>query len=82
MTQNETFTVNQMKEGQVGKIIEISGGYGFTKRLHALGIRSGKMIIKVSSMFKRGPVTIQMGPVQVAIGFRMAGKILVSLEEK
>lgn len=48
-------------------------------RLSALGIRPGKRVTKVSSMFMRGPVTIQVGNAQVAIGFGMAKRILVEL---
>jgi ferrous iron transport protein A len=49
-------------------------------RLNALGIRPGKRITKVSSMLMRGPVTIQSGSTQVAIGFGMANKIIVEVE--
>jgi Fe2+ transport system protein FeoA len=45
-----------------------------------MGILPGKRIIKVSSMFMRGPVTVQVDRVQVAIGFGMAGKVLVEEE--
>lgn len=50
-------------------------------RLNALGIRPGKRITKVSSMLMRGPVTIQLGTAQVALGFGMANKVIVELEE-
>jgi Fe2+ transport system protein FeoA len=33
-------------------------------------------------MFMQGPVTIQVDRAQVAIGFGMAGKILVEVEEE
>ena len=49
-------------------------------RLSALGIRPGKRITKVSSMFMRGPVTIQIDNAQVGIGFGMASKIIVELD--
>ena len=55
-------------------------GHGFVDRLHSLGIRPGKRITKVSGMFMRGPVTLQVGRAQVAIGYGMAGKILVEVE--
>ncbi|MFC1994500.1 FeoA family protein [Chloroflexota bacterium] len=42
-----------------------------------MGIIPGKRITKVSSMFMRGPVTIQIHNSQVAIGFGMADKIVV-----
>jgi len=46
-----------------------------------LGIRPGKKITKISSMLMRGPVTVQAGHTQIAIGFGMANKIFVELEE-
>jgi len=45
----------------------------------ALGIRPGKRITKVGSMFMRGPVTVQLDSTQVAIGFGMANKVIVEL---
>ncbi len=46
-------------------------------RLSTLGIRPGKRITKISAMLMRGPVTIQSGRTQLAIGFGIANKILV-----
>lgn len=50
-------------------------------RLEAMGIRPGKRITKVSSMFGHGPVTISVDSMQIAIGFGMADKIIVELDE-
>jgi len=74
-------TLRQMHPGQSGKVIEIQGGHGLVNRLSALGVRPGKKITKVSSMLMRGPVTIQSGSTRVAVGFGMANKIVVELEE-
>ena len=82
MTFNRQTTVAHMETGERGRVIEIAGGYGLTRRLEAMGIRPGKKITKVSSMLMRGPVTIQVDGVQVAIGFGMARRILVELESK
>lgn len=69
--------LTQMKVGQVGTVVEIHGGYGLIRRLQALGIRVGVRVIKVSSQIMHGPVTVQIGNTRVAIGFGMAGKIIV-----
>ena len=82
MTFNRQTTVAQMRTGERGRIIEITGGYGLTRRVEAMGIRPGKKIAKVSSMLMRGPATIQVDGVQVAIGFGIARRILVELESK
>jgi len=62
-------------------VIQVSGGHGLVRRLEALGIRPGKRITKVSSMFMRGPVTLQIDRSQVAIGHGMAGRILVEVDQ-
>jgi len=80
MNEHSQITVSQMRAGQSGRVVQISGGHGFTNRLHSLGIRPGTRITKVSAMFMRGPVTLQVGRAQIAIGFGMARKILVEVE--
>jgi len=90
MKELRQITVRQMQPGQSGTVVQIleghghhrgrGHGYGFVDRLHSLGIRPGRRITKVSGMFMRGPVTLQVGRAQVAIGYGMAGKILVEVE--
>jgi len=80
MSDGKLVTLRQMQSGQSGKVIQIQGGFGLVNRLSALGIRPGKRITKVSSMLMRGPVTIQLGHTQVALGFGMANKIIVELD--
>jgi ferrous iron transport protein A len=41
----------------------------------------GKRITKISSMLMRGPVTVEVDRTQVAVGFGMAGKIIVDLDK-
>ena len=77
MTEKEMITVAQMDAGQRGKVVEVLGGQGLLLRLSSMGIRPGKLITKVSSMFMKGPVTIQIDRSQLAIGFGMAKKIVV-----
>ncbi len=72
--------LSQIEAGQSGKVVQIQGGHGLINRLSALGIRPGQRVTKVSSMFMRGPVTIQVDRAQVAIGFGMANKIMVELD--
>ena len=70
-----------VRAGESGKIVEIHGGYGMVRKLEALGIRKGVKIRKLSTQFMRGPVMIQVGNTQVGIGFGMARRILVEIEE-
>lgn len=80
MKEKRQITVPQMQPGQSGRVIQILGGHGLVNRLNSLGIRPERRITKVSAMFMRGPVTLQVGRAQVAIGFRMAGRIMVEVD--
>ena len=81
MSGKKLVTLRQMQSGQSGKVVQVQGGMGLANRLSALGVRPGKKITKVSSMLMRGPVTVQSGNTRMAIGFGMANKIIVEIEE-
>ena len=81
MSLKRQLTAREMRTRQSGMIIQVSGGHGLVRRLEALGIRPGKRITKVSSMFMRGPVTLQIDHSQVAIGHGMGGRILVEVDQ-
>lgn len=70
-----------LKAGQSGKIVQIQGGVGLINRLGALGVRPDERITKVSAMLMRGPVTVQVGRAQVAMGFGMAKRVIVEVVE-
>jgi len=74
-------TLTRMQTGQSGRVVEIQGGFGVIDRLNALGIIPGKRITKISSMLARGPVAIQVDRAQLAIGYGMANKIIVELDQ-
>jgi ferrous iron transport protein A len=77
-----TSDLAQMRAGQRGKIVEINGGYGLARKLDALGIRVGKEVTKVSTQWMRGPVLLRQDNTQAALGFGMASKVLVELNER
>ena len=79
MPDGKHITLSHLDAGRSGKVVQIHGGQGMINRLGALGIRPGKKVTKVSSMFMRGPITIRVGNAQVAIGFGMAKRIVVDL---
>ena len=81
MSDGKQATLARMQIGQSGVVVQIQGGHGLINRLNSLGIRPGKRITKLSSMIMRGPVTIQVDRAQVAIGFGMAKRIIVELDE-
>lgn len=69
----------EIPSGRNAIIRGILGGFGLSRRLDALGIRTGKKIVKVSTPLARGPVVLRCGNTQLAIGFGMARKIIVEL---
>mgnify|MGYP001772861188 CR=1 FL=1 len=71
--------LTQLEQGQKGKIVELIGGRGFLAKLDALGIREGIEIIKLSTISKKGPVIVQVGNTQVALGYGMAKRIIVEV---
>ena len=75
-----TVDLSQLREGESGRVVLISGGHGLIRRLESLGIRVGKRVTKISSQLMRGPVTVRIDGFQVAVGFGMAKKILVETE--
>ena len=72
-------SLNEMKGGESGLIREIRGGYGFVKRMDSMNVRVGKRITKLTSLFRGGPVTVQIDNSQLALGYGMAGRILVEV---
>lgn len=80
MPDGKQTTLNLMQTGQSGTVVQILGGYRVVSRLSAMGIRPGKRITKVSAMFMRGPVTVQVDRAQLAIGYGVANRIIVALD--
>ena len=72
--------LTQMQPNESGTIIEIRGGSGLMRKLQSMGIRPGKKVTKVSSHFWRGPQTVEIDNMQIAIGFGMAKKIFVEVK--
>jgi len=75
-----TIDLTQMQPGESGLIIEIQGGHGLIGKIQSMGLRPGKKITKVSSHFWRGPQTVEIDNLQIAVGFGMARRILVEVQ--
>ena len=67
-----------LASGETGVVSDIIGGRGVINRLCALGIIPGKKIIKINAMMMRGPVVVRVGSTEIALGFGMASKIIIS----
>ena len=73
--------LTDMDGGDRGIVVEILGGRGVLTRLRSLGIRKGVTVAKVSAHFGRGPVVVQVGGTQAALGFRISEKVVVEIEK-
>jgi len=71
--------LTQMRAGQSGQILKIIGGRCLVHKLESLGIREGVEVKKISRQWLRGPILLQYGCSQVALGFGMASKVLVNI---
>ncbi|MDA3793115.1 MAG: FeoA family protein [Elusimicrobia bacterium] len=79
---SEIISLTNMKSGDTGKIIHVRGGLGMSRNLENMGIRIGTKIKIVNQQFMKGPVTVQIGNTQVAMGFGMANKVSVELDKR
>lgn len=68
-----------MRPGQTGTVVDLAGGHGMVRRMQAMGIRPGVPISKLTSQPFRGPVSLQVGATQVAVGFGIARRIIVEV---
>ncbi len=66
--------LNQLKAGDVGKIVSVSGGRGLKQKLALKGITEGQFVRIISS---HGPITVEANRNTVSIGRGMAAKIRV-----
>jgi len=81
MGKKMTLSLSQMKTGQKGVVVQVAGGRGFNSRLESMGMRVGHEVTKVSSMLMAGPVIVKAGNTEIALGFGMAQKIIVEVNE-
>jgi ferrous iron transport protein A len=73
-------SLTDMKKGCTGRVADIIGGYGLTRRLEAFGIRPGATLRKVSGFPLHGPVVVILENEHIALGFGMARKIILEVK--
>lgn len=72
--------ITKMEQGESGTIIEIQGGHYLINKVQGMGLRPGKKITKISH-FWRGPQTVEVDNLRVAIGFGTAKRIFVEIQK-
>lgn len=69
--------LTQLENGTSAKVIELRGGHQYANKLEAMEIIPGAIIVKKSASLMKGPIVIEKGNAQFAIGYGMAKKIIV-----
>ena len=69
----------EMRPGQTGIVVDLAGEHGMVRRMQAMGIRAGVSITTLSTQPFRGPVSLQVGHTEVALGFGIARRIMVEV---
>jgi Fe2+ transport system protein FeoA len=77
LTKDETLDLTGLRDGESGTVIALQGSREAVGRLEAMGIGLGAVIEKKSSTLRRGPIVIEKGRTQLALGYWMAKSILV-----
>ena len=72
--------LTELDQGDRARVIAVEGGRGALERLNALGLREGMEIVKTTGLFMRGPVVVQAGGTQMALGWGLASRVLVERE--
>lgn len=67
----------QLRNGGSAKVIELQGGHHVVAKLEAMGIVPGTIIVKKNTALMKGPIVIEKGEMQLAMGYGMAQGIIV-----
>ncbi|MBU0600658.1 ferrous iron transport protein A [bacterium] len=78
--EDKEVTLSKMPVSQAGEVIKILGSQRLCLKLSMLGIFKGVKFKKKNQQVMRGPIIVEVGKSQVAIGFGMASKIIVKAE--
>ena len=75
--ESKQISLTQLSRNRRAKIIGLTGGYGFQRKLRVMGIREGQIVQILTKQPFRGPLTISVGKGNVTLGRGMANKIIV-----
>ena len=75
-------TLLSMRENEAGYIFEVSGSAEFQGKLKAMGLYTGRHILKRSPEKSRGPVVVEVMGTKVALGRGMAARVSVKVKSR
>ena len=70
-------TLEKIYENKKAMVIDIQGGQGIRQRLGQMGIHPGDTIMMLRYGALRGPILIEVHGSQVALGRRIASRVIV-----
>ncbi|MFZ2072023.1 MAG: FeoA family protein [Halobacteriota archaeon] len=70
----DTMPLNQLKPGELGRVMAVEGGRGIRQKLFLRGLFEGSVVRMISCY---GPVTIELDRNMMSIGRGMAQKVIV-----
>lgn len=74
---NDLTCLSELECGKSAKIIKLQGNRVQTGKLKAMGIFAGTVILKKSAIPSKGPIIVEKGAMQFALGYDIAKKIIV-----
>jgi len=75
--EDKRIDITLLDNGFSAQVVEIKGGSEVTRKLHSMGIIKGITITRKNGSFMKGPVVLQKGSMQIALGYNLAKKIIV-----
>lgn len=79
MSAHDLKSLVELKKGDTAEVVMIDGGTGLASRLYSMGIFPGQRLQKAGGMAFGGPVLVNVGSSQLAVGRGMAEKIVVRI---
>jgi Fe2+ transport system protein FeoA len=74
---NHFIYLSELECGKSAKVAKIQGDPALMDKLRAMGIYEGTIILKKGAIPAKGPVIVEKGTMQFALGYDIAEKILV-----
>lgn len=72
----------ELQSGRRARVSRLTGSEVLTGRLRAMGILPGTIIVKKSAIMAGGPIVVEKGSTQFAVGRDMAENIIVEPVKK
>jgi len=74
---NHYIRLSELECGNSAKVIKLNGNCILIGKLKAMGIYAGTTIVKKSAIPAKGPIIVEKGTMQFALGYEIAKNIIV-----